>query len=541
MTLDLDREKLKLLLLEETVAPSSKQYIWLSNHVSKKSYSSLLEEGLRHYPFNRKLTKKLNKHYKRTVFSTSQFKRLAKNILKANKKNSYVFYKECTNYLHKSGYIDEAVKVLQQGMRLNEQSKAYIKYVISFAKKTFNWPLAISAYERLLGFEEKASTLYDLAVCYEIIGKLELAAPLYEKVHEKYADDYEDLFEDYYRKYTLFNNGLSKIEYYKNIVPNNEVVATFDTITKTWEQTPFAYNAIKKRAKDIIALRRHSVRNFHQDLSREAYLQATQTIFSNKDQKYAYGTSLGGYCALYYGSLIPKAKILAMAPRNSAHPSYNKFNLNRNETFNHISPHPVQKEIDVVIMYDPKNTIDQNYLTSEIFPSYPTAKVMTIPYAGHRIPKFLTQSGQLKTVVTKFFTNKKILPIKRGDLRYKSSEYFWVIAEKCVEHCHYSWAINYANYSIQLDSNFERPYLTRIHASIQLEDFQAAIDYAKIAYDLFDAPAKFAHPLVDTLLLIGEKEQAMTLIEQHLQKKKDKYLSDCLLTLQNEEKIEVVL
>lgn len=510
--------------------PSQNQYIWLSQHVSKKAYVQLLEEGLRHYPFNRQLTKKLNDHYEQTIFSIGHFRKLAKNLLKNPPKNTAVFYKQCTNHLYKSENLNEALKILEIGFYSNDMNKNYINFVIKFAKKTMNWQLAIRGYEKLLLIEETASNLYDLAVFYEITGRLELAAPLFEKVQQHYSEDYENLFEDYYRKYTLFNNGSSKIEYYKNIMPNNEVVATYDTITKTWNQIPFAYNAIKKRGKDIIALRRNSVRNFHQDISREEYWEATKFLFENKEKKYAYGTSLGGYCALYFGSLIPEVKILAMAPRNSAHPSYGSSAIS--SSFQHISPHPKSEHLNAIIMYDDKNIIDQRYLSLEVLPSYPTAKVMTIPYAGHRLPKFLTQSGQLKSIVNNFFNDKVISPIKRGKLRYHSSEYFWVIAEKCLAHHHYSWAVNYSNHAIQLEEKFDRPYLIKINALIELKQFSEAMICAQRACELFDKQSKFIILLAETYILIGEKETAITFIEQQLLNNTDTKLNEYLLSIQ---------
>lgn len=532
MSSALDRQKIEKLLVEKLPSPSSKQYIWLSKQISKKSYSSLLEEGLRHHPFNRKLTGLLNRHYEKNIFSMSQFKRLVKNILKSNRKSTYMFYKECTTHLHKSGYIEEAFKLAKQGITENPEHQKYLAFVSKFAMKTFNWSLAIQAFEQLLTLKESAALLFDLAVCYEIIGRKELAEPLYSRIHMNYNEEYDDLFTDYYRKYTLFNNGFSKIEFYKNIVPNEEVVATFDTITKTWEQIPFAYNAIKKRKKDIIALRRHSVHNFHQDLSREHYWEATKTIFTSKEKKYAYGTSLGGYCALYFGSLIPEVKILAMAPRNSAHPSYGSTNIEQQTAFQHISPHPLQKELDAVIMYDHKNAVDEHYLVNEVFPSYPTAKIMTIPYAGHRIPKFLSQTGQLKSVVSKFFTNKKIPAIKRGDLRYKSSEYFWVLAEKSLEHQHGRLAIDYACHAIHLDQKFDRPYATRIQAAKELQDNNALLQYTKAAYEAFPEQIRFILTYTETLVAQHRTERAIEIIEQQLTKKKDKRLRDFLKTLQ---------
>lgn len=493
--------------------PTEDQYIELSKCLNKKNRISLLKEGIQYFPFSSKIMKLL----KEENVQPKMVRRYSKALICKKNKPTTHFFRQGAQYLLLNNDEVNAAKLMKIGLEKNKSNYSLLVASAENAMKLFDWPLAEDLYTQISLIKCTPELLYDIEVLRQLQGKESRMTETIEKIHTQFKGKYDTLFTDSYRKYTLFDNGKSRIELYKHIVPAKEVVATFDTIDKTWDLIPFAYNLIKKNKKDLVSLRRNHTRNFHQDISKEQYSDTTDAIFSQYEHKFAYGTSLGGYSSLYYGSNIEGIRILSMAPRNSAHPEYGSPNILVKEPFKHISPHPVNTNKNITIIYDPCNPNDENYIASQIIPSYPNAQVLRVPYAGHRIPKFLSQTGQLRPTVKEFLSKKTITPIKRGDLRRNSMEYYWVMAERTLAHKHFSWSLQFAEHSISMDNNFDRPYATKTEALLGLNRVEEAIEHATLSNAMFGTQYKYAILLADCHEANGDIPTAIAVLEEFSQ------------------------
>lgn len=502
------------MIQQDPVKPSAHQYIELAKQIKGKNYSRLLKEGLQHYPCNHEIRSLLKAKNEKTFVLRKMIKKMI-----GKKAASRFFYESCINYLLNIEEKALAKKIAMLGIEQNKKNSPYLRFVTKKAMQIFDWKWASQLFPLLHDQEVTTTSLYDYSVCLQLLGQKKESKQLVETIRNENPEEYSKLFKDSYRKYIIFNNGKSRIELYKHRIPNERVVATFDTIDKTWHDIPFSFNLIKKNDMDLVALRRDHVRNFHQDLSREDYIDSTSPVFSTYEDKFAYGTSLGGYAALYFGSPISDIRILAMAPRNSANPDYGARTIVVKEPFKHISPHPVSHNPNITIVYDPQNLVDEPYIKHEILPSYPKARILQIPYAGHRVPRFLAQTKQLKPLVMDFLQKKPLKEIERGALRKKSSEYYWVVSDYCLQKNHAKWALDFAQHAKEMMPDFDRPYVSISKALVALKRLNEAIEFSKEAYDKFPKEYKFAILLAEAYIANGNREAAINVLEEFSSRK----------------------
>src|SRR5699024_8710877 len=154
---------------------------------------------------------------------------------------------------------------------------------------------------------------------------------------------------------------------------------TFDSINMEWDKQPFGFSLLKKKNIDIIAVRKRKKQTYQQDLTQEDFYNTVYKLMYFYTDKIAYGFSLGAYSALYYTSLL-NCRILSLAPRLSIHPRYGRKNYISKYEFKHNLSIGYNDSISHVIVYDPKNKIDNNFVTREVMESFPNAHLVKIPY-----------------------------------------------------------------------------------------------------------------------------------------------------------------
>lgn len=212
-----------------------------------------------------------------------------------------------------------------------------------------------------------------------------------------------------YTKKVLATNENYKITYYtKGISKNKKCVITFGEIDSTLEETGFGSKLIVSEGYDhiYVAHKRHTQYQF---LSTETFYSIVHEVLADKEV-YTYGSSLGGYCAIYYGGIID-ANILAMSPRIPAHPVIDKImgKIFKNKGFHHnelIDEKVTSKK--VFIFYDNNNYIDSYYIDVFVKSAYPDANYFHIENAGHYSARALLLSGELKKIALDFFENRNL-------------------------------------------------------------------------------------------------------------------------------------
>jgi tetratricopeptide (TPR) repeat protein len=244
-------------------------------------------------------------------------------------------------------------------------------------------------------------------------------------------DFWKKCMPDGYGKLCVFNNGVSKIEFYSRLFDpetmrlthgERQLVLTFDVMEQTWHKEPYGYRPMSQRGSDLLSLRKRTTDDFHQDLSLHDYLQIAEELSKRYPDVVAMGQSLGGYCALYYGSRVEGCRILSTAPRNPLNPKYSGRKYSSYKDFRHPYDMPVISKSSPVIVYDSKNEEDFRYVNESLAKSFPHATLVCYPYCGHSITRYLRDVGILKSSVMDFCDGRPF-PVFDAELRRKSSEY----------------------------------------------------------------------------------------------------------------------
>ncbi len=161
-------------------------------------------------------------------------------------------------------------------------------------------------------------------------------------------------------------------------------------------------------------------------LTLDRFVTAVFPIIDGRDVM-AYGSSAGGYAALYYGGAI-NARILSACPRNSHHPiNYRKPLIRRfgekeikekAEAFYHVinlSDLP-RSTHNPVVVYDRLQTKDHRMVQKWVLPAYPDCKIINVPNSGHKPLEKLKSVGGVSHLVRSFVAS---VPIDREKLKHK--------------------------------------------------------------------------------------------------------------------------
>lgn len=216
-----------------------------------------------------------------------------------------------------------------------------------------------------------------------------------------------------------------KITYYKHHKKTEKLVISFDPHGHDIREKGFSSDTIIQSGFDHIFVS-HKLNSQYQDLSIEDFLSAVHPVIDGYEV-YTYGSSLGGYCAIYYGGCI-NAKAIALSPRNSAHPSIaDKQFSNLIFTHTDIINTPLSKKAPIIV-FDPTQKIDKKFIESHILPAHPDSTLVKLPYASHLVAEALSEVKLLKKLLLGIINENKIIDINLGE---ENSSYW--NAEKAIE------------------------------------------------------------------------------------------------------------
>lgn len=148
----------------------------------------------------------------------------------------------------------------------------------------------------------------------------------------------------------------------------------------------------------------------YQKLSLDRFLEVVAPYAKGK-RVVTYGSSLGGYCALYFGGALD-AQIIANGPKNSAHPYMRK------KKYEHVEfTHAMLTEIprtskSPILIYDPYRSEETKFIEDVIAPSYPDARHLRFEFAGHTVLNTMKEAGVLKDVMISLIENDEAPDIK---------------------------------------------------------------------------------------------------------------------------------
>lgn len=147
----------------------------------------------------------------------------------------------------------------------------------------------------------------------------------------------------------------------------------------------------------------------YQGLSFNDFKQFIEPFVVGK-KVFLYGSSLGGYCALYYSGAV-NGTVIAAAPKNSAHPEMikNKMSIFKEFDFNHSDiVENLLTDMPVYIFIDPYVKSDVFFLNKFIKPAYPNCKVFEFPHAGHEVLYHINRLKKLSPLIMSIVSSEKI-------------------------------------------------------------------------------------------------------------------------------------
>lgn len=194
-----------------------------------------------------------------------------------------------------------------------------------------------------------------------------------------------------------------KIDFYNT---GSEITfIVFNAAKGTKNTKPFGLQYLVPKGYNVLACLHNN--NHYQSLSFDKMKEVVLPIVENHEV-FLYGSSLGGYCAIYYAGAV-NGTAIAAAPRNSFHPLLAEKINNKNEMrrFEHadIYMNPTTSK-DVYIIFDPLVEKDIFYIENMIKPAYSMPYLIKVPYAGHPVLYHLNSTKQLNSIIESIVAQK---------------------------------------------------------------------------------------------------------------------------------------
>ena len=208
------------------------------------------------------------------------------------------------------------------------------------------------------------------------------------------------------------------ITYHPAKEPSNKLLITFGGLPSSKTRTGFGSDFAMKKGYHHIFVGQ-APGSQYQDLSLDHFRDAVLPVCKGKDV-YTYGSSLGGYCAVYYAGIID-AQAIAAAPKNSAHPTL-KHNLKKPVEFKHLPVVDAPKSSKPpIVIYDPHQREESRFIEKLIKPAYSDMKLVEVPYSGHLVLQVMSEHGILGKFIENIINDGIVIPVKYD----VSSCYVW--------------------------------------------------------------------------------------------------------------------
>ncbi|MGM0831826.1 MAG: hypothetical protein ACQEUK_03240 [Pseudomonadota bacterium] len=243
---------------------------------------------------------------------------------------------------------------------------------------------------------------------------------------------------------------------------NNVIVVAFDIIFGSYSEKGFGVDFCLANNIPIIFVS-HKDETFFQGLSKKKLAEVLEPYLAEKDVV-TYGSSLGGYAAIYYADAL-NARAFAISPRCSVDPGFKKvFPGDRFKVeFKHSEIKAEKCSKYHFFAYDPFNERDHFYLNNIITPSISCDyKILELPFTSHPSAPFLNNKVSiLKSLALGFFGNKDIgeldfiLPQEEQNLFYLGLDFNFLLqkAKKSFEKHDWEEAASYLYVPLLVQGN----------------------------------------------------------------------------------------
>jgi tetratricopeptide (TPR) repeat protein len=409
-----------------------------------------------------------------------------------------------------------AKATLAQGLALYPKNKGLNNANVKVSIALKDWDSAIKQLvflKNTYNGETKQRALLDLAMLHKNVGNSDEAENILTEFYAENERQPLKSFKDGYRIITLFDNGDCRIDYHKKLTRATALCITFDTINNTWNDIPFGYKFLKKQDVDIVTVTKRKNPDRYQDLSIEDFHNTVHKLAGTYNRTITYGSSIGGYSALYYGSSI-NAHVIAMAPRNSGHPIYGKNQVEGE--FKHLLNPPVNNEISPYIIYDPNNILDNKYVEESLSKIYPKARFIKCYHAGHNCVSHFHDIGILKDFIVNVINGEEVPQYRHSEMKGASRQYLRVLATACLNDNKPKWALDIINKAFAKFPEDIAVNVFRIRAIKAAEGLESAITASKETIGRIKNHQKIKLNLIDLYIQAGNIQSAEALVEDGL-------------------------
>lgn len=286
--------------------------------------------------------------------------------------------------------LSRVVEVVDNGVYISTESLPGIKYAFYLRNK-----------EGVVkkGYISENSAFFNILPSPGIYK----ATFFYKAGVEKLSITHEFYLNDSYKFCSLdgvvVDEGLGwRIDYYN--VESKTTFLVFNSTGSTKKAKPFGFEFLIKNGFNVVHCLQDN--NQYQLLSFEKIREVVTPLVFSKNV-FLYGSSLGGYCAMYYAGAV-NGTAIAAAPRNSAHPvlieKANGVSRYKSEEFQHknIWDNPLST-FRPYVFYDPHVEIDNFFVNSYLRNAYPDLHDLACEFAGHPVLMHLNRTNQLSGVV----------------------------------------------------------------------------------------------------------------------------------------------
>lgn len=204
-----------------------------------------------------------------------------------------------------------------------------------------------------------------------------------------------------------------KIDYYDQ---GSEITfIVFNGSGSSKNSSPFGLGYLRGKGFNIIACLQDN--DHYQSLSFDDFKNCVLPVVKGKDV-FLYGSSLGGYCAVYYAGAV-NGTVIASAPRNSSHPDIiarakgkSRFNT---EDFCHanIKENPITNK-NIFVFIDPYVEGDMYFLDNFVRPAYKELNYISFEHAGHEVLFHINKTKQLDGIITSIVLGEKNFDVDRS-------------------------------------------------------------------------------------------------------------------------------
>ena len=216
-----------------------------------------------------------------------------------------------------------------------------------------------------------------------------------------------------------------KIIFYDN--DSDVVFITFHGITGTLNSEPFGQSYLSKKGFSVIACFQEAGSSY-QFLSFDRFKKAVTPVLENK-KIFLYGSSLGGYCALYYSGAV-NGTVIAASPRISEHPILQELNNKKSDDglFKHAQFKDLPKTNKKIhIFHDSTNKVDAVFL-NEIIKKQISSELLEVhncDYVGHpNIIRHLRAAGEMDRVLDSIINDDGVVNEVMSEIKNTDFVYF---------------------------------------------------------------------------------------------------------------------